>query len=60
MLPVVVYSEICSYYSREQDVGWHVFRRDKLLTYSFTLQTLHLNFHVAVKHHNVIYLEIVI
>jgi hypothetical protein len=53
-------TEFCSYLSRKHDVGGHVFRSDKVLTSTRTLKTLHLTRHVAVKHYNVIYVEMMV
>jgi hypothetical protein len=40
--------------------GGNVLRSVKILTYTFTLKAIHINFHVAVKYHNVLNLEMVV
>jgi hypothetical protein len=43
-----------------QEGGGNVLRSVKILTYTFTLKAIHLNFHVAAKYHNVLNLEMVV
>jgi hypothetical protein len=40
--------------------GENVLRSVKILTYTFTLKAIHFIFHVAVKYHNVLNLEMVV
>jgi hypothetical protein len=46
--------------SRYREGGGNVLRSVKILTYTLTLKAIHLNFHVAVKYHNVLNLEMVV